>query len=393
MTPALMVTPLGGGTSARVEFFSDETIVRLATVACGLGLVSSERALTVSADTSMLEALADEFDKRGSGLGKELRRYLRPAAAWQLRDESLPLDTFHLMGIVNLTVDSFSGDGVGNDLSAAVAKADELRAAGACIIDVGGESARAGRPVIEPEEEAATVTPVVKALTAEGHRVSIDTYEPIVAAAALEVGAVIVNDISGLTIGLGAAEAAAAAGAGYVLNYSFSPPKRRPDTPPVYADVVAETVGWFRGRLGQLEAAGLARDSIAVDPGIAFGKSHDEDIQMLRGIGSLRTFGQPLLLAHSRKNFIGSISGGDPSDRDLETHVLSAMALAEGVQIFRVHDVAGARRALLVAAAVANGTPGDYAPDDESWPWRGGASAGHATGAETLESAPPGQRW
>ena len=393
MTLALMVTPLAGGRSARVEFFREEKTVKLATVACGLGFTATGRGLAVDADPATLESLATELDERGSSLGLELRRYLRPVPSWRLRDGALALDTFHVMGIINLTVDSFSGDGVGDDLSAAVAKADELRDAGACIIDVGGESARAGRPVVAPDEEAATVTPVVEALTAEGHRVSIDTYKPAVATAALEAGAVIVNDISGLTVGPGAAEAAAAAGAAYVLNYSFSPPKRRPDSPPVYQDVVAETVGWFHERLKRLEAAGLARESIAIDPGIAFGKSHDEDIQMLRGVGSFKTFGQPLLLAHSRKNFIGSISGRDPGQRDLETHVLSALALSQGVQIFRVHDVAGARRALLVAEAVTNGEAGDYAPDEESWPWRGGAFAGHATGAETLESAPPGQRW
>jgi dihydropteroate synthase len=121
----------------------------------------------------------------------------------------------------------------------------------------------------------------------------------------LAAGAELVNDISGLTLGTGAAEAAGRAGAGYVLNYSYSVPKRRPDAPPVYADVTAETVAWMEQRLAELAAAGLAREAIAIDPGIAFGKSHDEDIQSLRRIGELTTFGQPVA-AGPRKNFIGT---------------------------------------------------------------------------------------
>ena len=368
-------------------------MVRLATIACGLGLSATERGVAVHATESGLSDLAAELRNRDSDLGIELHKFLNPAQAWQVGGERLALDTFHLMGIVNLTADSFSGDGVGSDLGAALQKAAELRDAGACIIDVGGESARAGRPVLEASEEAGIVAPVVEALKREGHRVSIDTYKPEVATAALEAGAAIVNDISGLTVGVGAAEAASSASAGYVLNYSYSPPKRRPDSAPVYDDVVTETIDWFRERLQQLSATGLATDSIAIDPGIAFGKSHDEDLQMLRHIGTLKTFGQPILLAHSRKNFIGSISGADPGQRDLETHVLSALALSQGANIFRVHDVSGALRALRVAEAVAMRSLGDFAPDETSWPWRGGSTAGHAEGAETLESAPPGQRW
>jgi dihydropteroate synthase len=214
-----------------------------------------------------------------------------------------------------------------------------------------------------------------------------------VARAALAAGAELVNDISGLTLGAGAAVEAAAAGAGYVLNYSYSVPKRRPDAPPVYGDVVVETVAWMERRLEELRAAGLARAQVAIDPGIAFGKSHDEDLQVIRRIGELGTFGLPVLLAHSRKNFIGSVGGLPPAERDLETHVVSALAFAQGVRIFRVHDVAGARRALAMAEAVAARGPGAFAPGDGSWPWRAGASAAHMTRAEPAVPPPPGQRW
>jgi dihydropteroate synthase len=297
------------------------------------------------------------------------------------------------MGILNLTEDSFSGDGVGTDGTAALRRAEALREAGADLIDVGAESARADRPVLDEGGEARTVAGAVAALVREGHVVSSDTYKPAVARAALESGAEAVNDISGLTLGPGAAQEARRAGAGYVLNYSYSVPKRRPDTPPLYSDVMTETVGWMEGRLAELRAAGLPRESVVIDPGIAFGKSHDEDLQVLRRIGELRTFGQPVLLAHSRKNFIGSVTGRAPTERDLETHIASVLAFEQGVRIFRVHDVAGTRRALRMAEAVVEHRAGDFGPDGESWPWRAGASAAHMTTASPDKEAPSGQRW
>jgi dihydropteroate synthase len=214
-----------------------------------------------------------------------------------------------------------------------------------------------------------------------------------VARAALHAGAAIINDISGLTVGLATASEAAGAGAGYVLNYSYSVPKRRPDRPPEYADVVTETVAWMWERLAQLRNAGLTRAQIAIDPGIAFGKSHDEDLQVLRRLAELGTPGLPVLLAHSRKNFIGSVTGLTPADRDPETHAISVLAYAQGARIFRVHDVAGARRALDMAWALVDTLPGDFAPDGGSWPWRAGAGAAHMTRLAADRPPPPGQRW
>jgi dihydropteroate synthase len=157
--------------------------------------------------------------------------------------------------------------------------------------------------------------------------------------------------------------------------------------------VVAETLAWLFERVETLHALGMGGDQLAVDPGIAFGKSHDEDLETLRRIGELQTVGQPLLLAHSRKNFIGSVSGRPPVDRDLETHVVTALAFEQGVRLFRVHDVEGARRALAMASAVATGLPGEFGPDAESWPWRAGASVSHMTRGEAGIEAPQGQRW
>ncbi len=347
-------------------------------------LVTSKAALT---------RLAADLRTRGASLAHDLDRFLHPHPEWKLRTRSLPLHLPQIMGILNLTNDSFSGDGVGRSVDDALRRAEELATAGADIIDIGAESARADRPVMDATEEAQLVAPIVAKLAAEGYCVSIDTYKPAVARAALLSGAEIVNDISGLTLGPGAASETATASAGYVLNYSYSVPKHRPDAPPAYNDVVSETVAWMEHRLLQLQQAGLAPAHIAIDPGIAFGKSHDEDIQILRRLGELQTFGQPILLAHSRKNYIGSINARPPTDRDLESHVSSALAFEQGARIFRVHDPAGARRAIDMAAALLSTDPGAFAPDAESWPWRAGASTSHMTNAAPDKPAPAGQRW
>ena len=413
MTPVLRMVPAapsqraGDADAPSTAIFgaSLEELI-LATAACGLGIEVGAALAVVRATPKELGQLATELRTRGEAVvSAALERYLQPVRGWQLRTRTLPLDRPYIVGILNLTDDSFSGDGVGADVAAALRHAELLRAAGADIIDVGAETARADRPVMDALEEARVVGPVVAALSREGHIVSSDTYKALVARTALVAGAEIINDISGLTLGTGAAQEAVGAGAGYVLNYSYSVPKRRPDSPPHYDDVVAETVAWMDPRIASLEALGLGRAQIAIDPGIAFGKSHDEDIQILRRVGELTTFGQPLLLAHSRKNYIGSIggqrpagggaSGGGwpPAARDLETHITSALAYEQGVRLFRVHDVEGTRRALEVADALSNAVAGQFAPDGESWPWREGASAPHMTIAAPDKRAPDGQRW
>jgi dihydropteroate synthase len=347
----------------------------------------------VVGSASELALLAAALQIKDRPAGTLLWRYVRPQRSWRLRTRELSLEEPLIMGILNLTDDSFSGDGVGRDLKAALHKADALRSAGATIVDVGAETARADRPVVEAEHEALLVAPIVGALAREGHVVSIDTYKPMVARLALESGAEVVNDISGLTLGAGAAEEAARQDAAYVLNYSYGVPKRRPDHPPVYADVVAETVAWLFDRTAGLREVGLQDPQIAIDPGIAFGKSHDEDLQVVRRLGELTTLGLPVLLAHSRKNYIGSVSGRPPGDRDLETHVTTALAYAAGARIFRVHDVAGTHRALDMARALLSAHPGAYAPGGESWPWRAGSSATHMAKAEPDKAPPGGQRW
>ena len=400
MSLALRVVPpastlgIGEADAPHVAFFGENLEhLALATSALGLGLVLANGTGRVVAPRHDLDRLARELDRRQSRLANPLVRYLDGASVWSLKGGNLSLETPLVMGIVNLTDDSFSGDGVGQSVSAAVALAARLREEGADIIDVGAETARASRPQHEATAEAAIVAPVVAALVREGHLVSIDTYKPEVAVAALESGARIVNDISGLTLGTAAASAAAAAGAGYVLNYSYSVPKQRPDPPPRYEDVVSETLSWMAGRLGDLGAAGLSRAQIAIDPGIAFGKSHSEDLQVLGRLGEFLTPGHPLLLAHSRKNYIGSVSGRGPAERDLETHITTALAYEKGARIFRVHDVRGTRRTLAMTAAMTAASPEDLAPGEDSWPWAAGATAADAIAEEAVIEPPSGQRW
>jgi dihydropteroate synthase len=399
VTPPLRVIPPGPGQraagppAAHVALFAIDEGAVLGEAKRLRLQVEPGPPVRVAASASELALLAAALQIKDRPSGALLWRYVRPERSWRLRTRELSLERPLIMGILNLTEDSFSGDGVGRDLKAALKKADELRRDGATIIDVGAETARADRPVVEAEHEALLVAPIVAALAREGHVVSIDTYKPMVARLALESGAEVVNDISGLTLGPGAAEEAGRQDAGYVLNYSYSVPKRRPDQPPVYADVVAETLAWLFERTASLRDAGLQDPQMVVDPGIAFGKSHDEDLQVLRRLGELTTLGLPVLLAHSRKNYIGSVTGRPPGERDLETHVTTALAFAAGARIFRVHDVDGTRRALEIARALVTAAPGDFAPGGDSWPWRAGASAAHMAKAEPDKAPPGGQRW
>lgn len=377
-----------------VEFTVEGHEVGLAAAAVGLPCTTAGGVARVKASPTELARLRDELARRGARRAPHvLDRALAPATTWRVRGRELPLHRPLVMGIVNVTDDSFSGDGVGLDPARAVERGRALAEAGADIVDVGAESARADRPPRDPATEAALLVEVVRGLVAAGVVVSVDTYKPAVARRALEAGAAIVNDISGLTLGEGTASEAAAAGAGYVLTYSYERPKRRPNPPPQYRDVVLETLAWFEERLPRLWRAGLQPGQVAIDPGIAFGKSHDEDLQVLRRLGEFTAFGLPVLLAHSRKNFIGSATGRPPTERDLETHVITAFAAIQGARVFRVHDVPGTRRALAIVQALVASPPGAFAPGPGTWPWAAGAASAHAATAPPLSPPPPGQRW
>ena len=289
----------------------------------------------------------------------------------RVRDHLLPLgERTYVMAILNLTDNSFSGDGTGADLDAAVRRAVDAAAEGADIIDVGAESARADVPVRDADEEAQFVGEAIQRIAAEtGILISADTYKRPVAEAALEAGACIINDIGGFMYDTGTAEAAAKYGAALVINYTYERPKIRPAEPPRYDDLIGAHIAFFRERIAKAEAAGVAGDAMILDPGIAFGKSHDEDLQVLRCLGEFRALGHPLLVAASRKHFIGSVTGLAPDQRDEATAAVTALNITYGADIVRVHDVRTTVRAARIADAIVRAGAGDFAATAESWPW------------------------
>ncbi len=294
-----------------------------------------------------------------------------PPRFLRARDRVLPLGRkTYMMAILNLTSDSFSGDGVGADLDAAVRRAVQAQADGADIVDIGGESARADVPVRDAGDEAAQVAAAVERVLAETDLVvSADTYKGVVAEAAVQAGAHMINDIGGLLHDTATAEVAARYGAALVINYTLERPKVRPATPPQYDDLIAQHIAFLREQASLARTLGVADESLIIDPGIAFGKSHAEDIEVVRRLGEFQEVGLPVLVAASRKHFVGSATGLNASERDEATAAVTALAIAGGADFVRVHDVLGNARAGAMTDAIVRGRVDDLAPTSESWPW------------------------
>ena len=271
---------------------------------------------------------------------------------WKARDSNIDLDKPILMGILNISPDSFSGDGVSGE-AAAIEFARAMLAQGAAIIDVGGESSRPGASAVSVSEELERVVPVVKRLAKmKSVVISVDTRKPEVAEAVLKAGAHIINDITGLADGR-MAEAVARHQAGLVIMHM----QGSPDTmqlAPKYNDVVTEVGEFFDQRIHRAWVAGIPKDRIAIDPGIGFGKTMNHNLALLRATGHFRRrFEQPVLLGVSRKRFIGTLTGHDiAADRIYGTVALTAMMVQAGANILRVHDVGANRDALEMAWAL-----------------------------------------
>ena len=256
-------------------------------------------------------------------------------------DERMPV----VMGILNVTPDSFSDGGSYSDVDAAVARGLDMVAEGAHIIDVGGESTRPGSDEVPVEEELARVVDVVRALAAEGVCVSVDTRHAAVARAAVDAGASIINDVSGFR-DQAMVEVAIESDAGLVVMHMKGEPKTMQDAPE-YADVVAEVRDWLRDRAAELEAAGVARDRICIDPGPGFGKTADQTMELVRNFHEFARLGYPVMCAVSRKSFIGSAYGIDePSKRDDASAAEALMACELGATVIRVHNVPATVEAL-----------------------------------------------
>ncbi|HYQ78827.1 MAG TPA: dihydropteroate synthase [Solirubrobacterales bacterium] len=256
-----------------------------------------------------------------------------------------------IMGVVNVTPDSFSDGGLYLDPAAAVAHGRELVAAGAEILDVGGESTRPGAQPVGAEEELRRVVPVVQGLRELDAEISVDTSKAAVAAAALEAGAAIVNDVTALRGDPEMASLCAERGATVVLMHMLGDPRTMQDDPR-YDDVVAEVKAFLAERLAAAVAAGIAAEDVWLDPGIGFGKTPAHNMELLRRLGELRELGRPLVVGTSRKSFIGKVDGSGPGERLGGTVASSVLAAAEGAEVLRVHDVAEVGQALAVATAI-----------------------------------------
>ena len=273
---------------------------------------------------------------------------------WHFRTQSFDLTHRGLiMGVLNVTPDSFSDGGRFFDPSAAIARGLVMVEEGADILDIGGESTRPGATPVEAEEELRRILPVIRGLRKQSRiPISIDTMKARVAAAAVEAGADIINDISGLQHDPDMARVAAESEAGLVLMHLRGTP-RTMQQEPEYTDVVAEVCGRLRSAGNAAISAGVAVDRLVFDPGIGFGKTMDHNLALLRALPSFQIYGRPVLLGVSRKSFIGRLLGNtDPLSREAPTIALTAWARQHGVRILRVHAVKENAHALRMMEAI-----------------------------------------
>jgi dihydropteroate synthase len=266
----------------------------------------------------------------------------------------LALDRPLIMGIVNLTADSFSGDGVGDDARAAIAHAETQRALGVDILDLGAESSRPGAAPVPVDLEIGRLLPVLKAVRDWGLPVSVDTTKPEVMHMAIGEGASLINDIAALQ-SPSALEVVAGSAVGICLMHMQGEP-RTMQAQPHYVDVVAEVRDFLAGRIAACEAAGIARERLLIDPGFGFGKTVEHNYTLLRELRRFDAVGVPVLAGLSRKSMLGAVTGQPNGAARMPASVAAAvLAVERGARIVRVHDVAATKDALAVWAAMERG--------------------------------------
>lgn len=265
----------------------------------------------------------------------------------------LTMDCARIMGILNVTPDSFSDGGDHADPDAAVARALAMQQDGAEIIDIGGESTRPGAVTVPETQEIDRTAPVIAAIRAQSDvAISVDTRKSAVAQAAIAAGASMVNDVAAFSYDPALADVTAASGLPVCLMHAQGDPATMQNNP-VYDDVLLDVYDFLNARIAQAEAAGIAREAIVVDPGIGFGKTQDHNLILLRNLSLFHALGCPILLGASRKRFIGTIGGGqDAKDRVAGSVAVALYAVSQGVQILRVHDTFATKQALALAAAI-----------------------------------------
>ncbi|HYR32200.1 MAG TPA: dihydropteroate synthase [Gemmatimonadales bacterium] len=328
----------------------------------GADVLTGEGWALVATAASRLAPLArpDRVPEALTGLSPELARFLvalaDPPRAWEVRGATVALDRPVILGILNVTPDSFSDGGKFSDAGRAVAHAEQLLADGCQLIDVGGESTRPGAGVVAAADEIARVVPVIAALARRKlGLVTVDTRKAEVARAALDAGAVAVNDVSGLAFDPGLGETVARAGAGLIVMHMRGTPDTM-DRLATYTHVAPEVAAELSGAAARAEQAGIPRERIVVDPGFGFAKTPAHNLRLLDELATIAGLGYPVAVGPSRKRFLGAATGRPVEDRDRATAVACALAWERGARIFRVHDAALAREALTLAHAV--GTPG-----------------------------------
>ena len=270
----------------------------------------------------------------------------------RIKGRSYRFDRAWLMGIVNVTPDSFYEGGSFRDPERAIEHGLQLAEDGADIIDVGGESTRPGADPVMAEEESRRVVPVVAGLRAKTKTlISVDTMKPDVAAAALDAGADIINDISSFRLDPRILDLAARKKAGFILMHMQGTPKTM-QAHPHYDDVIGEIRSFLSQKIEVAEAYGLRREHLIIDPGIGFGKRLEDNLALLNGLEAFLELDRPILVGVSRKSFIGKILNAPPEDRLEGTIAASVVSLVRGAHILRVHDVRAVKRAVLVAEAI-----------------------------------------
>jgi dihydropteroate synthase len=276
-----------------------------------------------------------------------------PVAELSCAGRSLPLARPLVMGVLNVTPDSFSDGGRFVRLEAAVERGLAMVSEGAAFIDVGGESTRPGADPVSLEEELARVLPVVRALSAQAAVISIDTSKPEVMAQAAAAGAGLINDVRALRAP-GALAAARDSGCAVCLMHMQGEPRTMQEAPR-YGDVVAEVAQFLSARLEACRAAGIAADRLLIDPGFGFGKTFQHNLTLLQGLPQLTRLGAPLLAGLSRKSLVGTLTGRAGGERLYGSLALAVWAALSGARVIRAHDVAATVDALKVVAAVTGG--------------------------------------
>jgi len=329
----------------------------------GIDLVTGDDWALLSGSMARLGALARPWTvpPELTAIAEAVGAVLPPAPPthWLTATGSIPLDQPVIVGILNVTPDSFSDGGRYLAPDEAMAQADHLVAEGALVLDIGGESTRPGNEPVPEAEEIRRVVPVIETL-ARRHPstpLSIDTVKAPVARAALAAGAAIINDVSAFRLDPDMAAVAAAGSAGVILMHSRGSVSNmaRLDHAQYPSGVVPEVIAELRLSTDSAVSAGITPDRIAVDPGFGFAKSAEQNLELADGLAALGVLGRPILVGPSRKRFLGSVTGREPPDRDIATAAACVVAYERGARLFRVHNVAATRDALAVAHAVRHG--------------------------------------